>query len=73
MKIDRTASSSTMQEWSTFLQVLSQNKNSDQPLLKSSGDAEKLIGHLKQQFRKQPVYPSFILRYRRGKQLALSL
>jgi hypothetical protein len=69
---DRTASS-TFQEWSTFVQVLNDNKNSSQPLLKSSGDTEKLIHHLKQEFRRQPVYPTFVLRYKRGKQLALSL
>lgn len=73
MNTNRTATSSTMQEWSAFLQVLSQNKDNRQPLLKSSGDAEKLIGHLKQELRKQPVYTSFVLRYKRGKQLALTL
>jgi hypothetical protein len=69
---DRTASS-TFQEWSTFVQVLNNNKNSSQPLLKSSGDTEKLIHHLKQEFRQQPIYPTYVLRYKRGKQLALSL
>ena len=70
---DRTASS-TYQEWSAFMQVLNNSKNSSQPLLKSStGDSEKIVHHLKQELRRQPVYPTYMLRYKRGKQLALSL
>lgn len=63
----------TLQEWSAFLQVLDQNRNTNAPLLKPAAEPEKLIHHLHQKFNQKPVYPSIFLKYKYGRQLLMAL
>lgn len=39
----------TLKEWSNFLTVLNDRKNSDQPLIKKSGSPFKIMDHLQKQ------------------------
>jgi hypothetical protein len=73
MNITANIKTSTLQEWSAFLQVLDQNRNTNAPLLKQATEPEKLIHHLHQKFEQKPVYPSIFLRYKYGKQLIMAL
>jgi hypothetical protein len=73
MTLTANIKTSTLQEWSAFLQVLDQNRNTNAPLLKQVAEPEKLIHHLHQKFEQKPVYPSIFLRYKYGKQLIMAL
>ncbi len=71
--INSSTTPSTLQEWSSFVQVLNQKRDSGESLLRSSENPEKLIHHLKQEFERPVFSPSFFLKYKYGKQLILSL
>jgi len=43
---------STFQEWASFMNVLSNSKHSDKPLLKKDVSPSRLVYHLEKQFLK---------------------
>lgn len=63
--------SSTLQEWASFLNVLNGNKNENAPLLKKADSAQRIVMHLEKQFPKAEQ-PAIFRRLGKHTQLALS-
>jgi len=61
---------STLQEWSSFLSVLNGTKNLNEPLLKHSGSAQRIIMHLEKQLPKTEA-PAIFRRLGKHTQLVL--
>jgi hypothetical protein len=63
-------STSTLQEWASFLNVLNGNKNEKGALLKKAESPDRIVMHLEKQFSKIQQEPVF-RRLGKHKQLAL--
>lgn len=52
MKNQTTSGSSTMQEWLSFKNILTEKSNADKSILKKTDKPDRLIYHLGRQFAK---------------------